>query len=332
MNHPITIAGGGLAGLALGIALRLRDVNVTIHEASVYPRQRVCGEFISGITDEALERLGISGSLRAAVPLSTACWRSDTRILREMNVTGKGISRWKLDDLLQGNFRSLGGNLVTRSRITPGPGVIWAAGRPKSPSSWIGLKCHVNDLPLSHDLEMLLGTNGYVGLARIEEGRVNICGLFKKQRIGNEHGPGLLNAYLRAGGLHHLSERLSGASIIRESFVGVAGFRFGSSGEIPFSLGDASCIIPPFTGNGMSMALESADYALQPALDYAAGSRSWEEAARASSLKQKECFRKRMTAASLIHPLLTSATGLRVVKSLAVARMLPFETIYRLLR
>jgi NADPH-dependent 2,4-dienoyl-CoA reductase/sulfur reductase-like enzyme len=39
----ITIVGGGLAGLTLGIGLRQRSVPVTIQEAANYPRHRVCG-------------------------------------------------------------------------------------------------------------------------------------------------------------------------------------------------------------------------------------------------------------------------------------------------
>ena len=45
---PVTIVGGGLAGLTLGIALRENSVPVHIYEAGTYPRHRVCGEFISG--------------------------------------------------------------------------------------------------------------------------------------------------------------------------------------------------------------------------------------------------------------------------------------------
>ena len=48
MVKPITIVGGGLAGLTLGIGLRQCGVAVTVHEAGHYPRHRVCGEFISG--------------------------------------------------------------------------------------------------------------------------------------------------------------------------------------------------------------------------------------------------------------------------------------------
>src|SRR5580704_2012545 len=58
-EKPITIIGGGLAGLALGIGLRQRDMPVTIWEAGHYPRHRVCGEFISGNGQAVLERLGL---------------------------------------------------------------------------------------------------------------------------------------------------------------------------------------------------------------------------------------------------------------------------------
>jgi len=45
----ITIVGGGLAGLTLGIGLRQRGVPAALWEAGHYPRHRVCGVFICGL-------------------------------------------------------------------------------------------------------------------------------------------------------------------------------------------------------------------------------------------------------------------------------------------
>src|SRR5208282_5573694 len=78
---PITIIGGGLAGLTLGIGLRHHGVPATIHEAGRYPRHRVCGEFISGRGLVTLGRLGLRELVReaGAVRAQTAAFFSATR-------------------------------------------------------------------------------------------------------------------------------------------------------------------------------------------------------------------------------------------------------------
>ena len=329
--RPITIAGGGLAGLSLGIALRDRGVPVTLHEAGSYPRHRVCGEFLSGVTDETLGRLRIAAHLEDAVPLKSSCWRNDSRQLGEIGVSGRGISRRLLDDRLQKRFKDLGGTLVTESRIPPGEGVIWAAGRVRQPSPWIGLKCHVRGMALTHDLEMHVGSSGYAGVARIEGGSVNLCGLFHTG-VASGKGIDLLLGCLRAGGLHMLAKRVADASPDQESFCGVAGFHFGRGASASFSIGDAALMIPPFTGNGMSMALEAADLAIQPAMDYAAGRISWREASTRSDAAQQLNFSRRMALSSWIHPVLTNRIGLKVLETAASARLIPYELFYRLLR
>lgn len=331
--RPITIAGGGLAGLSLGIALRERGVPVTLHEAGSYPRHRVCGEFLSGVTEETLGSLGIARELDDAIPLKSACWRNDSRQLGELGVSGRGISRRLLDNRLQKHFTLLGGDLVTGSRIQPGEGVVWAAGRVRQPSPWIGLKCHVKGLEMSHDLEMHVGTSGYAGLARIEGGAVNLCGLFRAGTTsGSGKGVDLLLGYLRAGGLHRLATRIGDALPDLESFCGVAGFRFGRAATAPFSIGDAALMIPPFTGNGMSMALEAAEQAISPAMDYAEGKINWGEASARSDASQRSYFRRRMRLASLIHPVMTSRAGLKLLEMAAAARLLPYGALHRLLR
>src|SRR5688572_11348698 len=77
----ITIIGGGLAGLTLGIGLRQRDVPVQVIEAGHYPRHRVCGEFISGNGLETLERLGLRKKLveAGAIPAQSAAFFSERK-------------------------------------------------------------------------------------------------------------------------------------------------------------------------------------------------------------------------------------------------------------
>ena len=58
--REIEIVGGGLSGLSLGIYLRKRGVPVRILEAGGYPRHKVCGEFVCGVSSDVLAEMGIS--------------------------------------------------------------------------------------------------------------------------------------------------------------------------------------------------------------------------------------------------------------------------------
>src|SRR5450756_7649 len=122
MARPVTIVGGGLAGLALGIGLRQRDVPVTICEAGTYPRHRVCGEFISGRGQAALARLGLRPLLdqAGAVSAHTAAFFSTTRATgpRRLPAAALCLSRFILDAALAKKFQQLGGELQTGTRWT----------------------------------------------------------------------------------------------------------------------------------------------------------------------------------------------------------------------
>ena len=325
---PVEIVGGGLAGLALGVALSRRGVPVTLHEAGEYPRHRVCGEFLSGVGESTLEALGIASQLRQAVPLRTAKWFSAHGPVATLDVEARGISRHLLDDLLQKEFKKSGGRLLTHSRRGAEGDIVWAAGRPRRRGRWMGLKCHVRGMELAADLEMHLGTSGYVGLARIEGGEVNVCGLF---RVGaGSGGNGALVQSLRAGGLDHLARRILAAETDPGSFCAVAGFGFGWQSAPPFPIGDAAQMIPPFTGNGMSMAFESAALALGPLLEFAAGKTTWREAAAAARELQRKAFSRRLGAALVIQAALDRSPGL--VCALARHGCLPTGYLLRLVR
>src|ERR1700744_3305078 len=134
-TKPITVIGGGLAGLTLGIGLRQKGVPVTIHEAGTSPRHRVCGEFISGRGQATLTRLGLWELFdqHGAVPAQTAAFFSVTRstVARSLPSAAICLSRFTLDVALAKHFRELGGEMIEGKRYTASlaEGDVRATGR-----------------------------------------------------------------------------------------------------------------------------------------------------------------------------------------------------------
>jgi len=334
----ITIAGGGLAGLSLAVALRGRGVPVTVLEAGCYPRHRVCGEFISGVSVETLEFLGIRDLFDDVRLHRSLCWYGNGQVIHRdmLPEHAMGISRFVLDERLRRRLEGLGGVVKTgvRAKAVPAEGLVWAAGRRPQPGPWIGLKAHVRGLPMSADLEMHAGSNGYVGMAGVEDGWVNVCGLFRLDRSLETRGPDLLSAYLEAGGPRQLAGLLRHSEWRRNSFCAVAGFELGRQAVMSglLCVGDAESIIPPFTGNGMSMAFQAAEITCEPLVAWAQGDLSWQEAMNECRSLLTRRFRRRLAVARVLHRVLFDASGRSMLHALSAARLLPFRPIVSLVR
>jgi len=290
-TKPITIVGGGLAGLALGIGLRELNVPVTIHEAGHYPRHRVCGEFISGRGQATLARLGLRELIEqaGAVSAQTTAFFSATKSAapRPLPVAAICLSRFTLDAVLAKKFRELGGELLEdkRSRTDDfGEGIVRATGRRARAEAggphWFGLKTHARKVALTADLEMHVSPHGYVGLCKINDGEVNVCGLFRKPAGENSEAKNGRER-LRGQPGSPLRQRLANAEFDEDSFCAVAGLSLQpqqAAARAEICVGDAITMIPPVTGNGMSMAFESAELAIAPLTAWSLGETSWSEA------------------------------------------------------
>ncbi|MDB6115104.1 MAG: putative electron transfer oxidoreductase [Lacunisphaera sp.] len=336
-TRPIEIVGGGLAGLSLGLALRRAGVPVTLCEAGVYPRHRVCGEFITGLSVATIAGLGLGPFLNDALRHREIAWFHDGHLARRQRLPSPAIalSRHRLDARIARAFADAGGQLLTNHRSTaldPVPGRVFTTGRRRAQSGWLGLKIHARNLPLLCDLELHLGAETYIGLSRVEDGRVNLCGLFRRREISAK-GSELLLAYLHAANLSGLAARLAGADFDEASFSAVAAVDFDQ--HVPetdrVSLGDACAMIPPFTGNGMAMAFQSAETALEPLLAYAAGTTEWPETCHTIQSALQQRFRLRLAAADLLHPFLLQPPRQRWLARLARAHCLPLQPLYSVL-
>lgn len=339
MTSPktIEIIGGGLAGLSLGLALRREGVPVTIHEAGAYPRHRVCGEFITGLSATTISRLQLAPFLADALRHHEVAWFINGRppSIQRLPASALGLSRHTLDARLAKAFVTAGGDLRMNARITdnsPRPGRIFTTGRRQGRSPWIGLKIHALDLPLERDLELHLGEQVYVGLTRVAKGRVNICGLFHRRKLSATGGE-LILRHLEAAGLSALASRLRQAEFDATSFSAVAALSFDARvpGSPRLQLGDACAMIPPFTGNGMAMAFQGAEIALPPLLAYARGQCDWRITDRLIRASLRNRYRLRLASARLLHPYLLQHSRQRLLSTLVRARLLPFRFFYAML-
>lgn len=332
--RPIEIIGGGLAGLSLGLALCRRKVPVTLHEAGSYPRHRVCGEFITGLGRGTIERLGLAPLLDSALVHREMAWCLDHHPARVQQLPSPalGLSRHVLDARLADAFIAAGGILHPQSRRTDlaaSPGRVIATGRRAGRSPWLGLKFHVRGIALIRDLEFHLGDQAYVGLSRVEAGAVNICGLFRRRPLSGR-GPALMLSYLDACGLGQLAARIAAAELDAGSVCAVAALAFDRrvTTDERVMLGDACAMIPPFTGNGMAMAFQSAEVALGPLMAYARGEAGWRPTCRATQAALRARFRLRLASANALHPFLLRPRHQRWFAALSRARLLPFRPIF----
>jgi len=329
---PITIIGGGLAGLTLGIGLRQRGVPVTVWEAGHYPRHRVCGEFISGRGQEVLARLGLqklfeeTGAVRSHTVAFFANQTSSPA--RKLPEPALCLSRFAMDHLLAKEFQRLGGELRDKARwqekTFAADGLVRATGRRSQPTEngwrWFGLKVHARGLDLKADLEMHALTHGYLGLGVTSGGAVNVCGLFRR-RSGDNLSANIGLETLRGPGGTQLRERLAKAEFDEQSFCSVAGLTLRprrASERNECCIGDAVTMIPPVTGNGMSMSFESAEMAVEPLANYSLGEIPWTEARQTIASACDTAFRQRLAWARFLQWLMFAVAPRPVVGSMAL--------------
>ncbi len=334
--NAIQINGGGLAGLALGVFLRKHGVETKLIEAGHYPKHKVCGEFICGVSLDILSDLGIAEVIaQSAVHRKMAWWMEESKVLEDNLPTAAwGLSRYKIDNDLARLFVDLGGQLSTGERFhkQDAPGYVWGTGKRKKRGRWIGLKIHALDTEIE-GLEMHVGKRGYIGLCGIEDGKTNCCGLFRVDKSVKGSGGELIYNYLKANGLLGLSAAFKKWQKDEASFSATAGFSFGSQEQVgEFCVGDASYLIPPFTGNGMSMALESSWLAGPHLIKYAKQEIAWEQAVRGYRQDCADFFQKRMKLSGAMQPLLFHRLGRTLLKTTAKTGILPFEFLFHQLR
>lgn len=288
----VLIIGAGPAGSVAATALARRGVDCLIVEQSRFPREKVCGECLSAVGVDVLRRLGLLDSLLR----SGARWL-DRALLHAMDGAPAtialrrpmlGISRGTMDQILLQAAIDSGAQvrqparcekvdqsgaaircLVTNqmTRILPRQIVVadgkGATGlRRPSPSGDLGVKAHLGgvDAPAG-TIELFGGRGFYGGLAPIEGDRWNIAIAVSKailQSCGGSSQRVFERLQTDCPALH---ARTRNARLLGDWHASPLP-RFQVRSDWQCSLipaGNALSAIEPIGGEGMGMAMRSAE-------------------------------------------------------------------------
>ncbi len=292
------VVGAGPAGSAAAIGLARAGAKTLLLERARETGDALCGGFLSWQT---LQRLGALGIDRAAlggqavrcVRLFAGQRQSETALPGE----AMGVSRRRLDNALQaaavaagtgfergvhattledGAVQTRDGQVLTAQAIFLAAGKHGFRGFPREPAPWqradpaIGLRLRLPAHPalgrlVGDAVELHLFDRGYAGMVQQEDGSGNLCLAVHKSRLDEAGGdPATL---LRALGdaLPHLGARLAHADWSRNvDAIGHVPYGWRTRETAPglFRLGDQAGVIPSLAGEGMGLALASADAAV----------------------------------------------------------------------
>jgi menaquinone-9 beta-reductase len=139
----------------------------------------------------------------------------------------------------------------------------------------VGFKLHwrlhpAQSAALREFMELYLFPGGYGGLSLVEHDAANLCLVVRRSVLRSKGGwPQLLSAIQSEN--PHIAQRLRGATPLWERPLAVSSIPYGHlagpqlagpSNDL-WCVGDQAAVIPSFTGDGMSIALHSANLAAQ---------------------------------------------------------------------
>lgn len=132
--YDVAIAGAGLAGGSLALRLARAGVRVALLDPGTFPRDKLCGEYLSPEGGVVLDRLGLSLAVARLgfhpirrVRLTTPRGRQlQADVTGPDDCPGLGLSRSSLDDLLVSEARRAGAEVFEATRVG---GPILADGR-----------------------------------------------------------------------------------------------------------------------------------------------------------------------------------------------------------
>ncbi|WP_299014915.1 FAD-dependent oxidoreductase [uncultured Polaribacter sp.] len=304
-NLDIIIIGGGLAGLCNAIHLSKFGKKVLLIEKNSYPKHKVCGEYISNEVLPYLKYLDVNPFEFGAVKidefqLSTT---KNKVIAAKLPLGGFGISRYTLDLELYKKAKENGVTILQDTVVDvifkddfftvetkennqfQAKIAIGSFGKRsvldvkmnrdfiQQKSPYLGVKIHVKGNFQQNLVALHNFKGGYCGVSKVENNAINLCYItsfsaFKKYKNIPDFQEQVVfkNKFLK--------EIFKNSKPNWEQPLSISQISFATKKPVENHIlmsGDAAGMIHPLCGNGMSMAIQSAQMASKLILNYLNG-------------------------------------------------------------
>jgi flavin-dependent dehydrogenase len=305
VSFNVIIVGGGLAGLASAVHLSKKGLSVLLIEKHVYPKHKVCGEYISNEVLPYLKALDFNPfdyGAKNIVDFTLSTPRS-RYISTKLTCGGFSISRFCIDWELSKKAKQYGAEILhvnvtdiqfkndqfevftNQNNQYFSEFVVGSFGKRSNldvkmnrafiqkPSPFLGVKAHYKgDFPDNavglHNFE-----GGYCGISKVETDLVNVCYIadfksFKQYKNIEDFQIKVLsqNKYLK--------EVFDTYELAFEKPLSISQVSFSAKQPVENHIlmcGDSAGMIHPLAGNGMSMAIRAAQMVSKQILKYKSG-------------------------------------------------------------
>lgn len=331
----VIVIGGGLAGLSSAIHLSKNNFKVLLIEKNSYPKHKVCGEYISNEVLPYLNYLGFNPFKFGAKKISNfeLTTHSNKTIKANLPLGGFGMSRYEMDYQLYQLALNSGVNVVQDSVIDvkfesdqfqvdtklkkdyKSKIVIGAYGKRSNldvkfqrsfilrKSPYLGVKIHASGNFPEDKVALHNFKGGYCGVSKVENDHINLCYItnfqsFKEFKDIDEFQKSVLFRNKA------LKEIFQASKPEFESPLSISQISFETKSPIENHMimcGDTAGMIHPLCGNGMGMAIRSAQLASKLIIDYLHGKIETRKELESQYVKSwRKTFKLRLKAGHII--------------------------------
>jgi flavin-dependent dehydrogenase len=279
----VLVAGGGPAGLATGIAIRQRGMEVVVADALTPPIDKACGEGIMPDSRRELSRLGIDLTAGDGCEFSGIRFVNESQGVRQVasaafgSGRGIGVRRVDLHRRLIDRARDLGVGLAWGKKVVLGGGqvttvggepyryryLIGADGEASRVRAWahleagsvnserIGFRRHYRVAPWSDFVEVYWGDSCQVYVTPVGRDEVCVAAITRKRGLHFENVLGEFPELCKRLANSEINGRDRGAVTTTRRLVGV------TRGNVAL-VGGASGSVDAITGEGLALSFRQA--------------------------------------------------------------------------